>query len=82
MDQSTSRIAAFGQLTTLKKCIKNHCTVLKLLYGVGSRKLVSLDLFFEKGGTTVTVNSARYMEMLRTFLQPQLETLGVDTVNI
>jgi len=36
--------------------------------------------FFEDGaGRAVTVNSARYTEMLCTFLEPQLQRRGVET---
>ena len=36
--------------------------------------------FFEdQAGGAVTVNSARYTEMLRTFLEPELQRLGVET---
>jgi hypothetical protein len=36
--------------------------------------------FFEdEAGWAVTVNSARYTEMLRTFLEPELQRLGVET---
>jgi hypothetical protein len=35
--------------------------------------------FFEdESGRAVTVNSARYTEMLRTFLEPELQRLGVE----
>ena len=34
--------------------------------------------FFEEGGSTVTVTSARYVETLDTFLQPELQRRGVD----
>lgn len=34
--------------------------------------------FFEEDGSTVTVNSARYIEMLNTFLRPQLQEMGLD----
>jgi hypothetical protein len=36
----------------------------------------------DKAGRAETVNSARYTEMLRTFLEPQLQTLGVETQNL
>jgi len=36
--------------------------------------------FFEdKTGRAVAVNSARYTEMLRTFLEPELQRFGVET---
>jgi len=34
--------------------------------------------FKDKGGKAVTVNSARYTEMLRTFLETELQRLGVE----
>jgi len=39
--------------------------------------------FFEdEAGRAVTVNPARYTEMLRTFLEPELQRLGVETQNL
>jgi hypothetical protein len=38
--------------------------------------------FFEEGGATVTVNSKRYVEMLRTFLEPELEALGINKADV
>jgi len=39
--------------------------------------------FFEdEAGRAVTVNSARYTEMLRTFLEPELQRLGDETQNL
>jgi hypothetical protein len=36
--------------------------------------------FFEdEAGRAVTVNSARYTEMLHKFLEPELQRLGVET---
>jgi hypothetical protein len=36
--------------------------------------------FFEdQAGRAVTVNSSRYTEMLRTFLEPELQRFGVET---
>jgi hypothetical protein len=36
--------------------------------------------FFEdEAGRTVAINSARYTEMLRTFLEPQLQILGFES---
>jgi hypothetical protein len=36
--------------------------------------------FFEdEAGRAVTVNSSHYTEMLRTFLKPELQRLGVET---
>ena len=34
--------------------------------------------FFEEEGATVTVTSKRYVEMLRNFLRPQLQSLRVN----
>lgn len=33
--------------------------------------------FFEENGTTVTVNSARYIRMIETFLEPELRRQGI-----
>ena len=38
--------------------------------------------FFEEGGSTVTVTSARYVQMLDTFLQPELQRRGVDVSQV
>lgn len=38
--------------------------------------------FFEENDTTVTVNSVRYVNMLRNFLAPTLRELNVDTTRI
>jgi hypothetical protein len=34
--------------------------------------------FEDEAGRAVTVNSARYTEMLRTFLEPELQRLGIE----
>ena len=39
--------------------------------------------FFEhEASRAVTVNSARYTQMLRTFLEPELQRLGVETLTL
>jgi len=39
--------------------------------------------FFEdEAGRAVTINSARYTQMLRTFLEPELQRLDVETQNL
>lgn len=38
--------------------------------------------FFEENGVTVTVNAKRYINMLNTFLQPELRRRGIDTRDV
>lgn len=38
--------------------------------------------FFEENGVTVTVNSARYVHMLETYLKPQLRRRGINVKNV
>jgi len=47
--------------------------------GVASFGVTGLYFFEDESGRAVTVNSARYIEMLRTFLEPELHRLGVET---
>jgi hypothetical protein len=41
--------------------------------------VISPYFFEDEAGRAVTVNSARYTEMLCTFLEPELQRLGVET---
>ena len=51
--------------------------------GVASFGVIGPWYFFEdETGRAVMVNSARYTEMLRTFLEPELQRLGVETQNL
>jgi hypothetical protein len=47
--------------------------------GVASFGVIGPYFFEDKAGRAVTVNSARYTEMLCTFLEPELQRLGVET---
>jgi len=50
--------------------------------GVASFGVIGSYFFEDEAGRAVTVNSARYTEMLRTFLEPELQILGVETQNL
>ena len=55
------------------KCMKHHCTARKWRFGVLLVKLASLvRTFFEENGITTTVNSARYIDIINNFLEPEL----------
>ena len=47
--------------------------------GVASFGVTGPYFFADEAGRAVTVNSARYTEVLRTFLEPELQRLGVET---
>jgi hypothetical protein len=47
--------------------------------GVGSSGVIGPYFFEDEAGRAVRVNSARYTEMFRTFLEPELQKLGVET---
>jgi len=47
--------------------------------GVASFEVIGPYFFEHEAGRAVTVNSARYTEILRTFLEPELQRLGVET---
>jgi hypothetical protein len=47
--------------------------------GVASFGVISPYFFEDEAGRAVTVNSARYTEMLCTFLEPELQRLGAET---
>jgi hypothetical protein len=49
---------------------------------VASFGVIGLYFFGDEAGRAVTVNSARYTEMLRTFLEPELQRLGVETQTV
>jgi hypothetical protein len=40
--------------------------------------LIGPYFFEDEAGRAITVNSARYTEMLSTFLEPELQRLGVE----
>ena len=46
---------------------------------VASFGVISPCFFEDEAGRTVTVNLAHYTEMLHTFLEPELQRLGVET---
>jgi len=47
--------------------------------GVASFGVIGPYFFEDEAGRAVTVNSARYTEMLRIFLELELQRLGVET---
>jgi len=47
--------------------------------GVASFGVIGPCFFEDEAGRAVTVNSALYTEMLRTFPEPELQRLGVET---
>jgi len=50
--------------------------------GVASFGVIGPYFFEDEAGRAVTVNSARYPEMLHTLLEPELQRLGVETQNL
>jgi hypothetical protein len=46
--------------------------------GVASYGVIGPYFFENEAGRTVTVNSASYTKMLRTFLEPELQRLGIE----
>jgi hypothetical protein len=46
--------------------------------GIAASGVIGPYFFEDEAGRRVTVNSARYNEMLRTFLEPGLLRLGVE----
>jgi len=38
--------------------------------------------FFEENGITTTVNSARYIDMMNNFLEPELQSLRINNQNV
>jgi len=50
--------------------------------GVASFGVIGPNFFEDKTGRAVTVNSAHYIEMLRTFLEPELRRPGVETQTV
>ena len=55
-----------------------HCKKVIVWCGVASSGVIGPCFFEDKAGRAVTVNSASYTEMLRTFLEPELQKLGVE----
>jgi hypothetical protein len=49
---------------------------------VASAGVIGPYFFEDEAGTAVTVNSARYTEILRIFLEPELQRLGVETQTV
>jgi hypothetical protein len=56
-----------------------HSEKVTVWCGVASFGVIGLYFFEDKAGRAVTVNSAHYTEMLHTFLEPELQRLGVET---
>jgi len=56
-----------------------HSEKVIVLCGVASFGVIGPYFFEDEAGRAVTVNSAHYTEKLRTFLEPELQRLGVET---
>jgi hypothetical protein len=50
--------------------------------GVASFGVIGSYFYEDEAGRAVTVNSASYTEMLRTFLEPELQRLDVETQTV
>jgi hypothetical protein len=57
----------------------SHSKKVTVWCGVASSGVIGPCFFEDEAGRAVTVNSSRYTEMLRTFLEPDLHRLGVET---
>jgi hypothetical protein len=55
-----------------------HSEKVSVWRGVASFGVIGPYFFEDESGRAITVNSARYTEMLRTFLEPDLQRLGVE----
>ena len=65
------------------KCTKDRCTARKWRFGVLLVKLASLvRTFFEENGITTTVNSARYIDIINNFLEPELRSRRINKQNV
>ena len=56
-----------------------HSEKVIVWYGVACFGVTGTYFFEDEAGRVVTVNSACYTEMLRTFLEPELQRRGVET---
>ena len=56
-----------------------HSETVIVCCGVASYVVIGPYFFEDEAGRAVTVNSASYTEMLRTFLELELQRLGVET---
>jgi len=59
-----------------------HSSKLIVWCGVASFGVIGSYFFEDKAGRPITVNSARYSEMLRTFLEPELQRLGFENQTV
>jgi hypothetical protein len=57
---------------------QQHSEKVLVWCSVASFGLIGPYFFQDEAGRPVSVNSARYIEMLRTFLEPELQRLGVE----
>ena len=55
-----------------------HSVKVTVCCGAASFGVIGPHFFEDEAGRSVTVNSARYTEMLYTFLEPELQKLGVE----
>jgi len=69
--------------TTENPCIIHqkplHSEEVIVWCGVASFGVIGPSFFEEEAGRAITVNSARYTEMLRTFLELELQRFGVES---
>jgi hypothetical protein len=56
-----------------------HSEKVTVWCGVASFGVIGPYFFEDEAGRAVTVNSSRYTDMLRTFLEPELQRLGVES---
>ena len=78
---SILKTVATGQPRTLPRNIHQkplHSQKGIVWCGVAFLGVISPYFFEDEAGRAVTVNSARYTEMLRTFLELELQRLGVE----
>jgi len=56
-----------------------HSEKVTVWCGVASFGVIGPYFFEDEAGRAITVNSSRYTDMLRTFLEPELQRLGVES---
>jgi hypothetical protein len=81
---STDRIFATGQKKIPCSCISSLFNVARVtvLCGVANFGVVGPYFFEDEEGRAVTVTSARYVEMLRNILTPELSHRGIESSTI
>jgi hypothetical protein len=76
---SILKTVATGQPRTLANSPETlHSEKVIVWRGVASFGVIGPCFFEDDAGWSVKVNSAPYTEMLRTFLEPELQRLGVE----